>query len=52
VSSIEKFLMGIVGVALITTLVLPKRQTPAVINSATGFVRGSLATAMGTGKQV
>lgn len=51
-STIEKFMMGVVGVALITTLVLPKRQTPQVISAATGFVRGSLATAMGTGKQV
>lgn len=44
--------MGIVGVALITTLVLPGRQTPAVINAVTGLFRGSLATAMGTGRQV
>lgn len=51
-SAIEKFLTAIVGVALVTTLILPKRQTPAVINSATGFVRGVTATAMGTGKAV
>lgn len=49
-STIEKFLMGVVGVALATTLILPKRQTPQVINAATGFVRGSLGTAMGTTK--
>ncbi len=51
-STIEKFMMGLVGVALMTTLVLPKRQTPAVINAATGFVRGTMSTAMGTGKSV
>lgn len=51
-STIEKFMAGIVGVALITTLILPKRQTPQVINAATGFVRGTMATAMGTGKAV
>lgn len=49
-STIEKFLMGVVGVALATTLVLPKRQTPAVINSATGFVRGTINAAMGNPK--
>lgn len=51
-STIEKFMAGIVGIALVTTLILPKRQTPAVIQAATGFVRGTMATAMGTGKQV
>lgn len=51
-STVEKFMAGIVGVALITTLILPKRQTPQVINAATGFVRGTMATAMGTGKAV
>ncbi len=51
-STIEKFMAGVVGVALITTLILPKRQTPQVINAATGFVRGTMATAMGTGKAV
>jgi hypothetical protein len=51
-STIEKFMMGVVGIALITTLVLPKRQTPQVINAAANFTRGTLATAMGTGKQV
>jgi hypothetical protein len=51
-STIEKFMMGLVGVALATTLILPKRQTPQVIQAATGFVRGTMSTAMGTGKQV
>lgn len=48
----EKVAMGIVGIAMVTTLLLPGRQTPAVINSFTALFRGSLATAMGTGKQV
>lgn len=48
----EKVAMGIVGIAMVTTLLLPGRQTPAVINAFTGLFRGSLATAMGTGKQV
>jgi hypothetical protein len=51
-STIEKFLAGIVAIGMITTMVLPKRQTPQVINAATGFVRGALGTAMGTAKAV
>jgi hypothetical protein len=52
VSSAERIAMGIVGVAGITTLVLPKRQTVAVINALTNLFRKPLATAMGTGKKV
>lgn len=51
-SVFEKFIGGIVAIGLVTTLILPKRQTPQVINAFTGFTRGTLATAMGTGKQV
>ena len=50
--TVGKIAMGIVGIGLITTLILPGRQTPAVINAFTGLFRGSLATAMGTGKTV
>jgi len=47
VTTIEKVLMGIIGVAMVTTLILPRRQTPQVINAAgTAFTR-SLGTAMG-----
>jgi hypothetical protein len=52
VTTIEKVLMGIIGVAMVTTLILPKRQTPRVIGAAGNAFRGSLATAMGTGKKV
>jgi hypothetical protein len=48
----QKFIGGVMLIGLVTTLVLPKRQTVGVINAATGFVRGTLATAMGTGKKV
>lgn len=44
--------MGIVAIGMVTTMVLPGRQTPQVINAFTNLFRGSLATAMGTGKQV
>jgi hypothetical protein len=51
-TTIEKVLTGIIGVALVTTLILPRRQTPQVIQAAGNAFRGSLATAMGTGKRV
>jgi hypothetical protein len=49
-SAAQKFLSGIIAIGMVTTLILPKRQTPAVINATTKFFRGTLATAMGTGK--
>lgn len=51
-STLEMIAMSIIGVAMVTTLILPKRQTPQVINAFGSLFRGSLATAMGTGKQV
>lgn len=50
--TVEKIAMGIIGIGMVTTLLLPGRQTPAVINAFTGLFRGGLATAMGTGKAV
>lgn len=51
-STLEKVAMGIIGIGLATTLLLPGRQTPQVINAFGSLFRGSLATAMGTGRQV
>lgn len=45
-TTVEKVAMGIVGVAMATTLILPGRQTSRVIDSISGLFRGSLATAM------
>lgn len=50
--SAQKIAMGIIGIGLITTLILPGRQTPAVIDAFARLFRGSLATAMGTGRAV
>jgi hypothetical protein len=52
VTTVQKFVTGIVTIGLVTTLVLPNRQSVGVINSLFGGSRGLLATAMGTGKQV
>lgn len=48
----EKWAAGIISIGMVTTLILPKRQTPKVINAVTRLMRGTLATAMGTGKKV
>lgn len=46
-TTFEKIAMGIVGIALVTTLILPGRQTPAVLGAVGTLFTGSLATAMG-----
>lgn len=51
-TALQKLAMGIIGVAMVTTVVLPGRQTPQVVSALTGLFRGSLATAMGTGRAV
>lgn len=48
----ERIALAIVGVGFATTLLLPGRQTVPTINAFTNLFRGSLATAMGTGKKV
>ena len=40
--------MGVVGVAMVTTMILPKRQTPAVITAAGSAFSKVLGTSMGT----
>lgn len=47
-SVLEKFLMGAVGVAMVTTMVLPKRQTPAVITAFGTSLSRVMGTVMGT----
>jgi len=47
-----KIAVGVIALAMITTAVLPGRQTAAVIKVVADGSRGILATAMGTGKQV
>jgi hypothetical protein len=47
-STAEKLGMGIIGVAMVTTMLLPRRQTPAVIDAVRKLFVGSLGTAMGT----
>ena len=46
-STVEKVLMGIIGVAMVTTLILPGRQTPQVLGAGERFFTRGLGTAMG-----
>lgn len=39
---------GLIVIALVTTAILPGRQTPQVLNAADQMVYKPLATAMGT----
>lgn len=45
----QKFVGGIVMIALITTMILPGRQTPAVINSFASGTANILKASMATG---
>jgi hypothetical protein len=47
-STLEKFLTAIVGIALVTTLVLPNRSTGTVFTTGGQAISGLLSTAMGT----
>lgn len=47
-SQFQKVAMGVIGLAVITTLILPGRQTVPVINAFGQFTQGTLGTAMGT----
>lgn len=44
----QKIAMGFVGLAMVTTLILPGRQTPGVIDAFRRLFTGSLSVAMGT----
>lgn len=48
-SSVEKMFGGLVMVLMATTLVLPRRQTPAVLNSLFGGLSRLSKTAIGQG---
>lgn len=44
--TVAKIAMGIVAIAMVTTLILPGRQSPQVIGAVGNLFKGSLATAM------
>jgi hypothetical protein len=50
--TIQKGIVLAFGLATITSLILPGRQTVPVLGTIFGGFRGILATGMGTGKAV
>lgn len=46
-SAVEKVMTGLVGVALVTTLVLPGRQTGSVLKVAFNGTQGLFSVAQG-----
>lgn len=47
-NTVQKVSMGVIAIAMATTLVLPGRQTPRVINAFQRLTTRTLGTAMGT----
>lgn len=47
-STLQKLGMGVIGLGLATTLILPGRQTVPVINAGTNLASSVLGRAMGT----
>lgn len=45
-TTVEKLGLGIIGIGMATTLLLPGRQTVGVIGAIRSLFTGSLATAM------
>jgi hypothetical protein len=45
-TTIERIAMGIVGIALVTTLILPDRQTVPVVRAVGDTFSGALRAAM------
>lgn len=46
--TVQKFVVGALAVAFVTTLVLPGRQTTSVLGGTERLVTGTLSTSMGT----
>lgn len=46
----QKFIVGIVGIGMVTTLILPNRQSSQVITAGANGGARLLGTAMGTAK--
>lgn len=44
---LRPFMVIVAATGLVTTLVLPGRQTPAVVKAGTGFFTGVLKTSQG-----
>lgn len=50
-SGLQQIALAIIGVGMVTTLILPGRQTVGVINAFGNLFRSSLATAMASNQR-
>lgn len=48
----KQFLVGLFAIGMVTTMVLPRRQTVGVINALTGLVTRSFGTVMGLDRSI
>jgi hypothetical protein len=46
-NTVQKIAMGIIGIGMATTLILPGRQTAQVVDAFRKLFTGALGTAMG-----
>jgi hypothetical protein len=44
--TLQTFVAGLVAIGMLTAVLLPGRQTPAVIKAVSGLLSGSLGTAI------
>jgi hypothetical protein len=47
-STVQKWGMGIIAIAFVTTLILPGRQTVPVLSGVSKLATGTISTAQGT----
>lgn len=47
-STVQKWGMGLLGIAFVTTLILPGRQTVPVLGGISKLATGTISTAQGT----
>lgn len=45
-AAVQTFVAGLVTIGILTAVLLPGRQTPAVIKAASGLITGSLKTSI------
>lgn len=48
----QKFLVGLFAIGMVTTMILPRRQTVQVINAFTGLITRSFGTVMGLDRSI
>lgn len=47
-TTVQKFVVGLIAIGMVTTVLLPNRQTVQALGGVERLTTGSLSTAMGT----